>query len=98
MLYPSGFQYGIPGYRMPVAHPYEIPRLSLERARERTCVRPVRYRPWLQAFRDYAFDHRAFGVAEMRSQIKAAEDFGSDGWMLWNPHNIYSPDAFRTRQ
>jgi hypothetical protein len=37
-------------------------------------------------------------VAEMRSQIKAAEDFGSDGWMLWNPHNIYSPDAFRTRQ
>ena len=24
MLYPSGFQFGIPGYRNPVANPYEI--------------------------------------------------------------------------
>jgi hypothetical protein len=93
MLYPSGFQYGIPGFRMPVAHPYEIPKLSLERAKERTCVPPIRFRPWLQAFRDYAFDRRAFGPAEIRSQIRAAEDFGSDGWMLWNPHNVYSRDG-----
>jgi len=90
MLYPSGFQYGIPGFRIPVAYPYEIPKLSLERARERTCASPLRFRPWLQAFRDYAFDHRVFGPAEVRSQIRAAEEFGSDGWMLWNPHNTYS--------
>jgi len=93
MLYPSGFQYGIPGYRMPVAHPYEIPRLSLERAMERTSLPSIRFRPWLQAFRDYAFDRRLFGPAEIRSQIRAAEDFGSDGWMLWNPHNIYLRDG-----
>jgi hypothetical protein len=97
MLYPSGFRFGIPGYRMPVAHPYEIPRLSLERARERTCVRSIRFRPWLQAFRDYAFDHRVFGPADIRSQIRAAEDFGSDGWMLWNPHNVYSRDGLQPR-
>jgi len=36
MLYPSGFQYGIPGYRNPVAHSYEIVNLSLKRAIERT--------------------------------------------------------------
>jgi hypothetical protein len=93
MLYPSGFQYGIPGYRIPVAHPYEIPRSSLERARERTSLPSIRFRPWLQAFRDYAFDRRLFGPAEIRSQIRAAEDFGSDGWMLWNPHNVYSRDG-----
>lgn len=89
MLYPSSFQFGIPGYRTPVQHPYEIVRLSLDRARERTQLAPVRIRPWLQAFRDYAFDGRAFGAAEIARQIKAAEDFGADGWMLWNPRNRY---------
>lgn len=90
MLYPSGFQFGIPGYKNPVRHPYEIVNLSLVRARDRTRLAPVRFRPWLQAFRDYAFGHVPFGGTEIRTQINAAEAFGSDGWMLWNPHNRYS--------
>lgn len=98
MLYPSGFQYGIPGYRNPVAHPSEIISLSLRRAAERTRLQPVRFRPWLQAFRDYAFDRRHFTGAEIRSQIDAAERFGSDGWMLWNPHNVYSSDGLKPRK
>jgi hypothetical protein len=94
MLYPSSFQFGIPGYRAPVEHSYEIVRVSLDRARERTQMAPVRIRPWLQAFRDYAFDGRAFGAAEISRQIKAAEDFGADGWMLWNPRNQYPAAGF----
>lgn len=90
MLYPSGFQYGIPGYPNPVTHPYETVRLSLDRARARTGVPPIRFRPWLQAFKDYAFDGRVFAAAEVAAQIRASADFGSDGWMLWNPRNIYS--------
>jgi hypothetical protein len=90
MLYPSSFQFGIPGYRNPVEHPYQIVRLSLEQARQRTHLPPVRFRPWLQAFRDYAFGGRPFTAGEIRAQIKAAEDVGADGWMLWNPHNQYS--------
>ena len=90
MLYPSSFQFGIPGYRNPMQHPYQIVRLSLERARERTHLPPVRFRPWLQAFRDYAFGGRPFTAGEIRTQINAAEEFGSDGWMLWNPRNQYS--------
>ncbi len=93
MLYPSGFMYGIPNFRDPVAHPYEIIRLSLDRARERTKLDPVRFRPWLQAFADYAFDKRQFGEAEIQAQIKAAQDFGSDGWLLWNPRNSYAAAA-----
>lgn len=89
MLYPSGFQFGIPGYPNPVQHPYEIVRLSLERARARLGVAPIRFRPWLQAFRDYAFDRRMFDADEVAAQIRAAADFGSDGWMLWNPRNTY---------
>lgn len=90
MLYPSGFSFGIPNYRNPVANSYEIVRLSLDRARERTGLDPVRFRPWLQAFADYAFDKRQFGSAEIQAQIRAAQSFGSDGWLLWNPRNSYA--------
>ena len=92
MLYPSCFQFGIPGYRNPVAHPYEIVFLSLQNARERG-IRSNRFRPWLQAFRDYAFDHREFTGTQIRAQISAAEKFGSDGWMLWNPRNQYTGEG-----
>ena len=90
MLYPSGFQFGIPGYRIPVAHPHEIVYLTLKKSQERTNLPPNRFRPWLQAFRDYAFDRRHFNAREIREQIDAAEKFGSNGWMLWNPRNVYS--------
>jgi hypothetical protein len=93
MLYPSGFQFGIPGYRNPVAYPYQIVSLSLKKAQDRTKISSVRFRPWLQAFRDYAFDRRHFNGTEIRNQIKAAEEFGSNGWMLWNPRNVYRPDG-----
>ncbi len=90
MLYPSGFQFGIPGYRNPVANPHEIVYLTLKRAQERTNIPPTRFRPWLQAFRDYAFDRRFFNGKEIKTQIDAAEKFGSLGWMLWNPMNNYN--------
>jgi hypothetical protein len=95
MLYPSGFQYGIPGYRNPVANPYEIVYLTLKRAQERTRLPSTRFRPWLQAFRDYAFDRRYFKAKEMQGQINAAREFGSQGWMLWNPQNNYSEEGLK---
>jgi hypothetical protein len=93
MLYPSGFQFGIPGYRNPMQNPYEIVYLSLKKAQERTKISPLRFRPWLQAFKDYAFDRRQFNGKELRDQISASEKFGSHGWMLWNPSNQYATTA-----
>ena len=90
MLYPSCFQYGIPDFRDPVAHPLEIVALTLKHAVDRTGLSPLRFRPWLQAFADYAFDRREFTDKEIRQQIDAAEAVGADGWMLWNPHNRYT--------
>jgi hypothetical protein len=98
MLYPSGYRYGIPGYRNPVANVYQIVRLSLLQAQRRTGLPPVRFRPWLQAFRDYAFDRRRFGAEEIHQQIDAADRFGSDGWMLWNPNNRYSEEGLKPRE
>jgi len=76
MVYPSGYHLGIPKYRNPVQHPYEIVYLTHKRALERTKVSPLRFRPWLQAFRDYAFRGGDFTEPRMRTQIKAADDFG----------------------
>jgi len=97
MLYPSGFQFGIPGYRNPVAHPHEIVYLTLKKAQERTQLPPVRFRPWLQAFRDYAFDRRHFTAKEIKEQITAVEKFGSNGWMLWNPRNVYNGEGLKKK-
>jgi hypothetical protein len=97
MLYPSGFQFGIPGYRNPVAHPHEIVYLTLKKAQERTQLPSVRFRPWLQAFRDYAFDRRHFTAREIKEQITAVEKFGSNGFMLWNPRNVYNGEGLKKR-
>jgi hypothetical protein len=95
MLYPSGFTWGIPGHTLAVASPYEIVDHSLREALNRTGLDGVRWRPWLQAFRDYAFDHRVFGATEIRAQIDASEKLGSGGWMLWNARNSYSSNGLK---
>jgi hypothetical protein len=102
MLYPSGYQFGIPGYRNPVANPYEIVYLSLKECKGRTAGTAAQYRPWLQAFPDYAFGGKIFGADEIGKQIKASNDAATVGWMLWNPRNVYSandikPQAAATR-
>ena len=90
MLYPSGFNAGIPGHPDPVKANYEVVKQSLDKALEKSGTSPLAYRPWLQAFRDYAFDRRIYGAKEIREQIAASEAFGSCGWILWNPRNVYS--------
>ena len=93
MAYPSSYHLGIPGYRNPVAHPYEIVFETVRRARERTAGTRVQVRPWIQNFRDYAFDRRPFEAAEVQAQMRAALDAGATGWMLWNPQNRYTVEA-----
>jgi len=97
MVYPSGYHVGIPGYRNPVANPYQVVHESVRLIRKRTAGAQVQVRPWLQDFKDYAFDRRIFGVPEIRAQIKAADDAGSLGWMLWNPKNDYTGAALHLK-
>lgn len=54
-------------------------------------------RPFLQAFDLYADTKRGirYDAAKVRAQIKAAEDAGASGWLLWNPANVYPADALR---
>jgi hypothetical protein len=98
MVYPSGYHKGIPGFIRPLENPYQIVFESVRLIRKRSAHTHVRVRPWLQDFRDYAFDHRIFGVPEIRAQIKGADDAGAAGWMLWNPRNDYTAAALRPKE
>jgi hypothetical protein len=93
MAYPSAYHRGIPGFPNPVAHPYEIVAETVRRTRARSRDTRTSVRPWIQDFRDYAFDRRPFGPLEIRAQMRAAADAGAAGWMLWNPANRYTAGA-----
>ncbi len=95
MVYPSGYHKGIPGYRNPVENSYQVVHESVRLTKKRSAHTVVRVRPWLQDFKDYAFDRRIFGVTEVKAQIKGADDAGGAGWMLWNPKNDYTGAALR---
>lgn len=90
MLYPSGFPHGVPGYADPLENPYQVIARSLEVGQRLSGLDPVRFRPWLQAFRDYAFDKRSFKAEEVHAQINASDATGSNGWMLWNASSRFS--------
>jgi hypothetical protein len=69
-----GFQFGPCHATRPSA---EIVHLSLEECKRRTASTAARYRPWLQAFTDYAW--RGFGADEIAGQTKRRASAGTDG-------------------
>lgn len=88
MLYPSGFNKGILGIDDPAAEPYRIVKATLLKMEE--SVEPVRLRPWLQYFKDYAFSRKHYNDFEVKEQIRASDDTNCSGWLLWNPSSRYN--------
>ncbi|MCX6719885.1 MAG: hypothetical protein NTV36_02150, partial [Candidatus Staskawiczbacteria bacterium] len=95
MVYPSHYIKGFIGFSNPAEHPYEIIKYSMDTALARkknmigALVPLAKIRPWLQDF-NMGADYTAEMV---KSEIKATEDsLGNDynGFMLWNPSNIYT--------
>ena len=97
MVYPSGYQKGIPGHSNPILVPYKVVHESVRLIRKRAGGTVARVRPWLQDFKDYAFDRRIFGIVEVQAQIRGSEEAGGSGWMLWNPRNDYTGSALRAK-
>lgn len=67
--------------------PYEVIYNSYKRSVEKT---NTKVRLWLQAYSGTG----NFGLAEYKTQRKAAQDAGSIGWLFWNPQGIYSAQIF----
>lgn len=96
MVYPSHYAPGEYGLADPDAVPYTTVKLSLSDALHRLSGRPgsARIIPWLQDFSLY----HVYGPAEVRAQIKAAQELGLNEWFLWNPRNEYTVTALQPRR
>lgn len=55
-------------------------------------------RPWLEDFfhEEDKKAGRPYGAEKVRLQIKAAENSGANGWLLWNASNVYTKDALQS--
>ena len=103
MIYPSHYSAGFFGYKNPSLYPYETVKYSMTSAIERlkiyrggTATSSIsssslypKIRPWLQNF-DLGADYDA---QKVRAQIRASEESGGFGWLLWNPSNNYTLEA-----
>jgi hypothetical protein len=94
MIYPSHFFEGAMGFEIPNDHPYEVIKQSLDHGMQYLPERlKPKIRPWLQDF-NYGVGIE-YGDEEVREQIRASEDFGASGWMLWNAGASYHEGALR---
>ena len=94
MVYPSTWSAGWFGVAYPPADPFTIVRESVAAAVARLEAFPhVVVRPWLQDFGDYQARKLPYGPEEVRAQIRAAEEAGAQGFMLWDPSLRYQVDV-----
>ena len=95
MVYPSHYYAGMYGFQEPNAHPYEIIRVSMQDAVERSAYLEARgiataeVMPWLQAMSAPWVDDIRYGPEHLREQIQATYDAGLSSWTLWNPGSRY---------
>ncbi|MEK6826745.1 MAG: putative glycoside hydrolase [Patescibacteria group bacterium] len=99
MAYPSHYKCGEFGLSDPNANPYIVYKRTLEPGLK--YLRSIGFigevRPWIQDFsitNIYGCGPTIYyGYQEVRAQIKASEDLGLTGFMLWNSANNYTKKA-----
>lgn len=94
MSYPSHYYAGLYGMARPHASPYQVVRLAMTDAVERTKfladstgAKTGEVMPWLEAM---SIRGLTYGPREVRLQIQATYDAGLKSWALWNPGSRYS--------
>ena len=94
MVYPSHYYRGMYGFTSPNAAPYEVVKRALEDGIRRSAKvqDPAEIRPYLQAF---TLGPPRYGPEHVRAQIRATNELGLTGWVLWNPRSAYDPAIFR---
>lgn len=93
MVYPSHYYRGMYSSRHPNGEPYRVVRRALEDGIRRSGAlgKSAEIRPYLQAF---TLGPPRYTPAEVRAQIRAANDLGLASWVLWNPRSAYDPGIF----
>jgi hypothetical protein len=96
MVYPSHYYGGMYNVRHPNSQPYHVVRRALEDGLKRSgpLGKTAEIRPYLQAF---TLGPPRYSPAEVRAQIRAAQELGIESWVLWNPRSAYDPGIFRPK-
>lgn len=89
MVYPSHWAPGEYDVADPNNQPYDIVHRSLGDFLEVVEGGETRIVPWLQ---DFSLGV-SYGPEQVRAQIDAAADAGTDEWILWSPSVRYTSDA-----
>jgi hypothetical protein len=94
MLYPSHYAKGFIGFSNPAEYPYEVVKYSMENAlvRAKLAESKIKFRPWIQDFNMGAMYNAKMVEQEIRA-LKDALGENYNGFMLWNPSNIYTQRA-----
>ncbi|MFA6215349.1 MAG: putative glycoside hydrolase [Patescibacteria group bacterium] len=93
MVYPSHYPAGFEKFANPAEHPYEVIYRSLIRVKDKFEASQTKLRPWLQAF-----DLGTKYTPEMiRTQIRASDEAGGNGWFLWNASNRYTGGGLKAK-
>ncbi len=93
MVYPSHYPPGFNKFAKPAEHPYEIVHYAMKYGAERLRKQgknPNKLRPWLQDFNLGA----KYDAAKIRAQIKATRDANLTGYLIWDPRNKYTQEAY----
>ena len=97
MVYPSTWSTGWFGLAYPPSDPYLVVNASVSLAVDRLAVfGRIVVRPWLQDFHDYQDRKMFYGYDQVLAQIRASDDAGGVGFMLWDPSLAYTLAVFDT--
>jgi hypothetical protein len=91
MVYPSHYPTGYRGYKNPADHPYEVVYNAMKAGVKQAQDKKGKLRTWIQAFNLGA----VYDDAKIRAEIKASDDAGADGWILWNASNRYTTKGLK---
>ncbi|MBI2577734.1 MAG: hypothetical protein HYV77_02725 [Candidatus Wildermuthbacteria bacterium] len=107
MAYPSHYADGFLGFEEPALYPYEVIKHSLTAAQKRLEVfeageqskargRKTELRPWLQ---DFGIGGVPYTLDMVQAEIQAVNEVLGEngGYMMWNPSNVYTVDAFKLK-
>lgn len=103
MAYPSHYAKYTYGIAVPDAHPYEIIRGTITDAKKKDAalhtqgIKTAVIRPWYQ---DFTASYLPKGEwihytgKEVLAQVRAGRELGIDSFLLWDPRNNFSTDAW----
>lgn len=93
MVYPSHYPKGYQGFANPAAKPYEVITIAMKKGVARAVALGMdasKFRPWIQDFNMGT----TYTASMIKDQIRALHEQGIDSYMVWDPANTYTTEAY----